>query len=197
MPKNMLTPLISLPQPGTLGPSMAALSPSHQAFVAALMEIGTNQYSRAAAMAGYSATNKNALAVTGHRLAHDVRIQAAIQEESRRRLTGALALASSVLVDVIENQKNRPSDRLRAVEMLFNRTGLHATTEQVIAVTHKTVDDDALEGRIIALAGQLGLDPARLLGPNSKFGKNPLAPTEILDLEDFSPSAEGLEDLLS
>lgn len=193
-------PIVHVPPDSRLGPAMLALSNRHRAFVVALMELGGSKYSAAAAAAGYSAGNKDALAVTATRLAHDDRILDAIQEESKRRLGAALGLATSNLVKIIEDGK--PSDKLQAMRMLFDRTGLHAKSEQLINVKHTPEDEAGMIERIRSLAGDLGLDPAALLGTRAALPAPPVLPLPLKPLVadavfvDISPTARGLEDLL-
>ena len=60
---------------GRLGPAMLALNERQRKFVHALMMQARKSNSRAARMAGYSATSSLLLRVTGHRLAHDPKVK--------------------------------------------------------------------------------------------------------------------------
>lgn len=142
---------------------MQALTVRQRGFVVAMLELGNTNYQRAAMLAGYSMDNKKAAAVTGHRLAHDDRVQSAIQEEATRRLNASVIMAVSTLVQIAEDPKTQTKDRLKAIEMIANRTGLHATTEHRVQVEHVTTNEETLE-RLARLSKVLGLEPAKLLG---------------------------------
>lgn len=194
-----IEPLIHVPD-GKLGPKMLALKPGHRAFVTCLLEQGDqSNFSRAAMMAGYSASSKEALNTAGWRLAHDGRIQEAILEETQRRLAAHLPLAASVLIGALTDPKARIADKLRAVEMLTNRAGLAAITEQKITVTHAVEDEAATVLRIQALARELGLDPAALLGSKAVTPLTSIPASGVQDAEWVEvtvPTTKGLEDLL-
>lgn len=154
---------------GEMGPLMQALpSDRMRAFVVNLLD--NSDQTRAAAEAGYSAASPGALRVTGHRLAHDDRILAAMQEEGKRRLRAGVGSGISYLLETIDNSLVSPKDRLRAVDMLFNRIGLPATTEVHHEVEHKLNDKQVTE-RIAQLAKKHGLDPQKLLGENVVEGE--------------------------
>lgn len=162
-----------------------------RAFVAALLETGTNNARRAAQMAGYQG-DENTLKVSGHRLMHDDRIQAAMVEEGRRRLTSGAILATSQLVTMLEDPDKRI--RLKAIDMTLNRIGLHNVNE-TRNVNETIGSDDELVGRIMRLAQSLGMDPALLLGQQmpKPIEINP----PVIDAEfEIVGSTEGLEDIL-
>lgn len=172
---------------GELGPCMRALTPRMQRYVQAMLEVPDCNYTRAAAIAGYSQESEKALRVTAHRLAHDPRIQAAIQEEAQARIGAAAILAASNLVEIAGNPMHK--DRFKATIALLNRAGLHEKTEHKVTVAHLQNDEQAI-AKVKSLAVVLGLDPKRLLGQAG-----------IVDaaFEDITPGpdgTEGLEDLL-
>lgn len=164
---------------GELGPKMRALQPKQQAFVMALLVNGDDNASRAARDAGYSPA-ANVVNVTAHRLMHDARIQEAIQEESVRRLNSASILAVSELVKIAGNPAHK--SQTKAIEMILNRTGLHAKSEHKVSVEHM-MGDDELRDKIKHLAEKHGIDLSAYTGQT---------------LIDVTPegSTEGLEDLL-
>lgn len=186
------------PDRGRLGPAMKALPTDRmRAFVMAILDLGMVDHTRAAMMAGYASENREALRVQAHRLAHDERVQAAIQEEAKRRMTAGAAIAASKLVDFLNDPDKKVA--LRAIEMLMNRVGLHATTEHKVAVEH-TLNEAETIARIQNLAGLLGVDAQQLLGAAGVALPAPAKPQgEVVDAE-FTvvepTSTDGLEDIL-
>lgn len=159
-----MTAIIELPPDGQLGPAMRSLASDQQRrFVTALLTLGDSNFVRAAMLAGYSAPDRDLLELGAQRLAHDPRVQAAIAEEAKRRLSaGMIAAVSTVLTVLTTAPKN--SDRLKAAEIILNRTGLgEASSQTVHHVHHGESDKGALE-RIKMLALKLGVDPIKLLG---------------------------------
>ena len=174
------------PDEPRLGPKMLALNNRQRAFVSALMALGTNNYSRAAAEAGYGGESRKGLAVIAHRLAHDQRIQEAMHEEAERRMHANAIMATSVVADLLASADE--GIRLKAATAVLNRTGFHERTERRIVVEDAR-DDEAIKKRIMAAASQLGLDPHSLLGANATL--------PVIDVESEPASTtEGLEDIL-
>jgi phage terminase small subunit len=154
---------ILVPEDTKLGPAMRNLNVKQRAFVIAMMESGGLNHTEAAIRAGYT-THPGTARVTAHRLAHDDNILAAIQEEANRRMRSGAILAVKVLLEIVDDQGAKHTDRLKAVEMLLNRSGLHAVTEQTIKVEHRDMTEDAMIRKITVLAEKQGLDPKKLLG---------------------------------
>lgn len=184
-----MTIMVKIPDEGRLGPAMRKLLPRQQAFVIATLEEGGLNNARAAALAGYTGDEKS-LRVTGHRLAHDEDVLAAIHEEAKRRLQSSQILAVRELLEILNaptTSENR-KDKLKAIEMTFNRVGLHATTEHTVNVTHKDLTTDEMIKRITELAKQQDLDPRKLLGSAGV----------VIDaeFEEVKESSEGLEDVI-
>ena len=150
------------PSETKLGPAMTALSEMQRRFVLALLEDGSANHTRAAANAGYEGGN-GGQRVAGHRLAHDPRVQAAIQEEAKSRIGAGAILASSVLQEIAENRTYSAGDRIKAALAILNRSGLHEKTEHKVVV-EDTRDQAALVAEVKSFAAQLGLDPRKLLG---------------------------------
>lgn len=156
---------VEIPDEGYLGPAMKALpSDKMRHFVVAYCETGGTNAARAAIAAGYSVNNVDAAKVSAHRLLHDERIQAALREEGSRRLGAGVIAATSVLVETIQNESVGTKDRLRAVEMLLNRTGLPASTEVKHTIVHQDETEEGLLRRLAAAAKVLGVDPQKFLG---------------------------------
>jgi len=154
-----------IPKEYKLGPAMSKLTERQRAFVVALLDFGGINPNKAARMAGYSVADGGAgLAVTAHRLAHDEKIQDAIQEEAGRRLRTGSIMAVKTLLEIADNPAAEHRDRLKAVEMILNRTGLHAISEKNVTVTHVDQTSDEMIKRIALLARNQGLDPVKLLG---------------------------------
>ncbi len=144
----------------SFGPCMRALTWRQRGFVLAMLDTGMVDHGRCAAMAGYNG-NSESLRVTGHRVSHNENVQAAIQEEARKRIGSGAIMATSKLLEIAMNDSHK--DQLKAVFGIMDRAGLHATTEVKHEVRH-TSDDKAVIERIVQLARNLGLDPKVLLG---------------------------------
>ena len=145
-----------------LGPCMLALTEKQRHFVWALAEDGGANQTRAAIVAGYEGGN-GGQRVAGHRLAHDPKIRAAIQEVALAGITADVLLARAVLHEVAENRSASAGDRLKAAAMILNRGGLHEKTEHKVVV-EDTRDQAALVAEIKGYAARLDLDPRKLLG---------------------------------
>lgn len=176
---------------GKMGPAMKSLNERQRLFVVAMLEQGSANASAAARAAGYSAASDEYLRVQGHRLAHDERVMAAIQEEAQRRLNSGAGMAVVQLLQIAETSIDQRT-KLKAIEMILNRAGLHARTEHKVTTIDGNSDASLLE-RGVALATKLGIDPRTL------FGQHMPAAVEV-EFEDVTsdedPSNEGLEDLL-
>lgn len=185
---------VVVPAEGELGPKMLALNERQRAFVTACLDLGTLNNQRAAAMAGYTG-NDNTLAVTGHRLAHDLRVQEAMHEEAGRRLHSAKIMAVSQLLTLAE-KATQDKDKLKAISMILNRTGMHETSEHKVVTRDESKTDEAMIERIQKLAGELGLDSAKLLGRHAsreepievEFTEVAAEPADVEDL--FAPITE-------
>lgn len=140
---------------------------------------GETNYTEAARRAGY--TDGPALKVTAHRMAHDERIQAAILEETHRRLGAALPMATAAVVKVLATGK--ANEQLKAAEMIYNRAGVIVKTEHTVKV-EKVMSNEEKVSHAIDLATKLGLDPKALLGKAGiQIEATPLPPVdpELLD----------------
>lgn len=188
--KNVPAPAWLTTDDAKLGPAMRVLNPRQRAFVVALLDLGCQtNHTRAAMIAGYEG-NGNSLKVTAHRLAHDDRVQAAIIEEARKRLTTGTIAAVSYLVDVITSKAALDKDRLKAAQMLLDRGGIHAITEHNVKVEHTDNRSEKL-AKLVVLAKAQGVDPRALLGGLSDVIE---ADYEVID---ETTGRDGLEDLLS
>lgn len=145
--------------PRNFGPHMKALTPAQQRFVIAVLQLGSTNYTRAAIAAGYKQT---AAKFAAYRLAHHEKVILALNEEAKRRLQASAPMAISELVKIAEETVDGKI-KLKAIEMILNRTGHHALSEHRVDVQHSYSDPDAI-ARIRSLAMQLGMDPIKLLG---------------------------------
>jgi phage terminase small subunit len=143
-----------LPPPeGEMGPKMSALTTKQQAFIVAIMELGTRDFTRAAAAAGYSEGGSHgALKVTAFRLAHDPRIQEAMFEFSQRRMNSGGPIAVDVVFEIMTDPTHK--DRLKAAQIFLDRTGLHAKSEHKVTVEDVSKTDEAMVARFLHLAKQ-------------------------------------------
>lgn len=179
-----------------LGPRMAALPEAQKKFVIAMLEYPSASNVAAAAAAGYSG-NENSLKSTAHRLAHDPKVQAAIQEEGYKRLFSAQILAASKVIHILDTS-TEDKITLRAAEIILDRTGIPKKTEQTINVNHSEVDGDA-QVRILRACSILGVDPEAMLGRAAKALLAIQAPAaEDAEFEEIEivTGYEGLEDVL-
>jgi len=168
------TPLIPVDEAG-LGPAMLALSPTMRAFVVAKIQSGCSN-ADAARLAGYSAVSPHALEVTGSRLAHDERIQAALLEEGQKLMRTQGPKSILTLVEIRDNKSLDAKDRAKAAVELLNRSGFQATTTHQINVEHTHLTDGQKDARIIELCRELGL-------PETEARKMLIAPDKIIEGE--------------
>jgi phage terminase small subunit len=162
----VIDPSVLVPQDYELGPAMRKLNERQRAFVFAMLQFGTKNNTRAAIAAGYkeNPNDSNAICVTAYWLAHHPGVQEAIMEEAEKRLKAGAIMAVNHLLEIADDTSADKKDRLKAVEMILNRSGLHAKTEHKVAVTHTDATSDEMIKRIELLAGNLGLDAKKLLG---------------------------------
>lgn len=145
------------------GPAMLALTEQQRKFVLAMLSDPLGNASKWARAAGYS-DRKGAERVRGHRNMRSDAVLRAIQEEAVRHLnTFGPALAVGVMMKIARNPRSK--HQLRAAEAIANRVGLHEKTEHRVTVEH--VDDRRMLALAERLAAEIGVDPARLIGPNT------------------------------
>lgn len=162
----------------SMGPAMQALpSKMMRDFVVALVTTGCSA-TDAAAAAGYSASSRAILSARGHDLISDIRIQAAILEQSQRLIRASGPMALAVIINIAKDESAAPRDRLKAATEILNRGGMHAVSESHLTVSVQTEAEKNRE--IEALAAELGLDDnakARLLG-------RPIIEAEFTEIKD-------------
>ena len=146
---------------GRLGPAMEALPPRMRQFVMAIIQTGCTN-AKAADLAGYQG-GPDTWKAMGWRLAHDSRVQAAIQEEAAKLIRTSAVMAIGVVQDIARNPNVDPKDRLKAALAILDRSGLHAHTEHTLKVEHQPSESETLR-QIKELAERLGVDPVQFLG---------------------------------
>lgn len=159
------------------GPKMLALPNDRwRRFVEVWLEMGTagGGYTGAARAAGFKGADTS-LKVTAYRLAHDFRIQEAIQEEARKRLNSLVPGALEAMGDILGEKKHK--DRALIAKTVLDRTGLHEVAE-----TKHTIEfignDPAMLERARQLALRLNMPVEKLLG--SSLARGLPAPTPEL-----------------
>ncbi len=148
------------------GPAMLELTEKQRKFVLAMAADPLGNATKWARTAGYSQESQGSIRVAGCKVLHDEKVQAAAREVAAAHLNlfGPI-LASTGLLRIAKNPKHK--DHTRALEMIANRVGLHETTEHRVTVDDKRPSTDAARiARITELAGELGVDIAKLLGGN-------------------------------
>jgi hypothetical protein len=148
--------------PRKYGPAMTALgSDMQRAFVIAFVTGGSNA-TAAARSAGYKSNgHPDSLRAMAYHLVHMEEIQAAIQEESKRRMVGLLPAALDAIEQIVENPQHR--DQAKVSFGILNRAGLHEIAERNVNVKVTLTHQEKIE-RIELLAARLGLDPKKLIG---------------------------------
>lgn len=164
------------------GPAMQALSDKQKRFVINVVELGggPSKFTECAKRAGYTADSPGSLGQTVYRLVHSDKIQAALEEEARRRLKTGMVQAVSGLLALAERCADTdPKVALKAYEAILNRTGLPSQSEQKVTVEHKLSDQELLN-RVNKLGGSLGVDLSKLLPPPKTVETSPLP---VIDAE--------------
>jgi phage terminase small subunit len=147
------------------GPAMRALTPNMRAFVQAMVANPGCNRSKAAAAAGYSANSPGALRVTVHRLMHDERVLAAMDELTVNRLQSSTLVAAAALERIITSRGTKDKDRLKAIGMVLDRTGHSATqTINVNKTVTRKVDVSAAEDKIAEFRRKFPEQFAKLIG---------------------------------
>lgn len=161
-----------------MGPAFASLpSEKQRAFVDALFQVppGHGAMAAAARMAGYQG-DPHSITATANRLMRDPRIQAAITEETKRRMRGLGPSAVSAIAGILGNTLHR--DQLKAAMAVINKIDPDITRVQgEVHHTHEVVDHTAegivqlrtlqslgvAEEKLVELFGVNGLERFRRL----------------------------------
>ena len=139
-----------------LGPAMRALEDHERRFVMMLVKF-SGRIGDAAEAAGIPAASGSAI----HRMQ---KVKEAILEEATRLMATSALLATATVVELASSANTDNKTRLKAAEMILNRTGLHEIMESKLTITKKVSDEDLVE-TVIAIAKRNGMDPKLLLGP--------------------------------
>jgi len=145
---------------------MRALTEKQRAFVLALLELpgGRGHQTEAARLAGYSEESASSLRVQASRLAHDEKVQAAIKEVALGTMSSEAVNLVGVLLQIAYGElPANAAEKMKAIAMIFNRTGLPETAQHFVKVEHNINTDDALE-RLYRFSKVLGVDPKTVLG---------------------------------
>ena len=138
------------------GPAMLALSPMMRRYVVMWCEHPNFGPKALAKAAGYQGDD-NCLAVTGHRVSHDKKVLAAMDEEASKRLRYGGVIGVAAVVKIALNEAHK--DHLKAALALMDRTGRHAMSEHKVVVDDKRPETKAeLIAAIKRVAGEAGLD---------------------------------------
>jgi phage terminase small subunit len=147
------------------GPAMQALSPMMRAFVLAILDQRRRNNTAAARRAGYADNSAVALRVTGHRLAHDSRVIAALHEEAGKRMETAAHIAAGVVIGVMTKKDAKDKDVLKAAGMILDRTGYGAAqTINVNKTVTRKMDMSAAAAKIAEFRQKFPEHFARMVG---------------------------------
>ena len=166
-----------------LGPAMSALSNDRQRKFAWLMATGMFESAVAAAReAGYADNGslennrRGGIRVQSHRLMHDPKVAAAIEECTRMTLKGLAPIAELRAKEILNDRKHPYHGRM--VETVLDRTGHFARSEHTMRVEH-SVDVRELEELARRLAAETGVAVGKFLGVNEA----PVIEGEVLEAE--------------
>ena len=167
------------------GEAMSALSPLQRNFVNNWCEHPNWSGLALVKASGYQG-NDNVHGVTAHRLTHDKKVLAAMDEEAGKRMRYGGAIAVGAIVAIALNPAHK--DHLKACQLLLDRTGRHATTEHKVIVDDKRPETKAeLIAAIKKVATEAGLDEVatqKLIGSQG---------TEVIEAEfEEIPNVEDL-----
>lgn len=160
-----------------MGPKMRALPrDSIREFCMAYCTNGGNAV-QACHTAGYTGVK-----MTGWRLLQRRDVQEAMQELCEYELKSLTPAAVRGMRDILADPGHK--DFGKVVFGVLDRTGLHMKTEHKQVIEH-SIADEQLTDAIHQLAGELGLDPKKLLGNAAK----------VIDAEVVEP-VDDLEDMI-
>lgn len=185
--------LMVAPSKEDCGPAMAACSELQRKFIVALVELGADNYTRAALMTGHFSTEASAQAWSS-RMMHSQKVLSGLREHTELAIKGDVHLARRALMEIAKDPLHK--DRLKAAVELFNRNGMIVETVQ----RHIVQDDRETKEIIrsaIEYAKQAGVDPKALLG--NSFNEKDFIDAEFTEVSPKQPamSSDGLEDVLA
>lgn len=171
-----------------MGPALASLpSEKQRSFVDALFQVppGHGAMAAAARMAGYQG-DPHSITATANRLMRDPRIQAAITEETKRRMRGLGPSAVSAISGILGNTLHR--DQLKAALAVINKIDPDITRVQgEVHHTHEIVDHTAEAIAQLRTLQSLGVAEEKLI---ELFGINGLERyRKMLAAEDAAKAA--------
>lgn len=145
---------------------MQALNPAQRRFAMAAVQFPLAKDWQIAKAAGYSDASHGALRVCAHRLFHDEKVLAAINELAVKEIRSSALLGIATIKKIARRDGDK--DQLKAAVHLVGMAG--HTVEQKISVKQEFRDttDKGIDARIRLAAeklAKLGYDAARLLGP--------------------------------
>lgn len=141
------------------GPAMLALTARQRAFVKASMNHPTANQAKLAEIAGFTGSPQS-LQVTGHRVQHDEKVLAAMNEEAGKRMRTGGLIGVSAVIEIALNKTHK--DHLKAALALMDRTGFHALSEHKVTVDDKRPQSkkELIDATKNVLA-ELGMTPAQ------------------------------------
>ncbi len=149
--------------------------PGHGALTRACRAAGFGQNS--------SPTN---LAKLAWRMAQDIRVIAAVAEESKKVLRLGHPEAVAAVLAIVRNSKHR--DHMRALDAVLSRAdAIESYSKHNIEVLHRTIDPDREALEELRALRELGTPREKLL---SLFGHNGLDRIEALEAADTSRRAD-------
>ncbi len=177
-----------------LGPAMQALpNEKWRRFVVALFSLkpGYGSHVAAARIAGFGtpATKPATMAVVAHEIAHDPRTQAAIAEETQKRIRTSSPAALGALLNLVADQNHK--DHARAIAAILDRTN-PIETHHNVAVTHTHVSQDASDIAELRAMRSIGAPRDKLI---ELFGTNGLERIEALEAAEASSTAANAKDI--
>lgn len=183
---------------GRVGPAMKKLTPMMRAFVHAMVEIGGTDATLAYRAAGYTGSPET-MRVGAYKLAHDLRVIAALKEEADRRLRSNTLLGASVMVEIARDPLHK--DRFKAAERLVDQGGLMIIKE--VKHTHDhAIAEGTIQERLERVMKRLGItlpEAQRLLigsGPAPADKDDEVIDAEFAEVEPAGDGTDGLEDIL-
>ena len=162
------------------GPAMRALTERQRAFVLEMLADPFAAHYEWCIRAGYQNSESGHRGMAS-RMLQSPKIQAACVEMARGAMGGlGPVLASQGLLRIAANPRHK--DHFRALESVADRVGLPRTTAHQVLVDDVRRDPASMVARVRELAGQLGIDPAALLGPNTPALAGPVIEGEATEV---------------
>jgi hypothetical protein len=166
-----------------LGPCMRVLPRKWARAVDALF-VTNGDATKAIEIAGYEGTRES-LRVMAHRIFADDRVRAAVREECLKRIDISEPELYSTTMSILRDVKEKASDRLRAVAMVWDRAN-PVMTKHKIEVEHHLTDDERDVRHYRALQKFGAAQDAFV----ARFGPNGIARVEALVLAEEAKRRE-------